>query len=608
MAIQTKRGREEVLLYPKMLLFYRNNPVFAVRDLLGITLTTHQRIDLRLTFRSDAKDIIRLFGRGMSKTFGEAVHVILNAILFPGIRILVLAGGGFRQGKMIMEEIERIIKCQGIDGQIKKDFVFKMLSTRKGSSSGSIINKDPDMWRIKFKHGSTIATAPIGSKGDAIRGFRANITQVDERKDLKKEIKQKVLKPFTIVEKNVITQSGEFENVNIDSGTLEYAEDDYTKEYEEFLRQMENGNDRYMVIKFIYPDAFNVAQPGEKFKHHTKFFDKNLKFWKVPYGIKVDDIESEVEKATTDFESWRAEHLCMPMRATGDYYSFELMEKVSKKSVLTDEWFFEHKDDKVTNVATQFLRPKTACNDPCILGVDCGREGDFTSFTVIRMGQISDVEWDPVLQEGKTDFSNIIWSYQERHMHDPDAAIMIYDILEMFPNILIVALDKRGGGTGLRDQLYHVVKDRKVEAEILFDPEDDEDNGIATLVEDSSQNNRLRLLTYSDKDNTRVNRSIRNAFKEGHLFLAGGDELDDELLNNVQKYISLIPKQFRMIKTKPTANWLKFYVESPKNNKKDLYSSTIYAWGEVINFVYQESIPEEDIELATIAPTFSMSI
>jgi len=605
--LEIKKTRDELLLYPKILLFYRNHPVLAVRDLLGIRLAPHQRLDLRLTWNSTAKDIIRLFGRGMSKTFGEALHAILTAMLYPRMKILMLGSGGFRQGKFIIEEVERIIKGE-LDGQEEKKFALKMMDTGNRKMTSSVIRKNPEMWTIPMKNGSVIATAPIGTKGDAIRGFRANITYVDERKDLKKEIKEKVIKPFSIIDYNVVTQAGDFENLNIDSGTLEYAEDDYTLEYEEYLRQMEKGDDRYLVVKFIYPDAFDIAQPDEEFKYSSEVFHQNLKFWKTPYGIKVDDIEAAANKLTTDYESWRSEHLCVAMRATGDYYSHELMNSVTNKQVLSDTWFTDEKNEEKAKSATQFLRPLLETNDPCVLGIDCAREDDFTTFTIIRIGQLAEQDWNPITQEGHTDFSNIIWAYQERNMHDPDAAIKIYEILDMFPNILLVAMDKRGGGSGVRDQLYHVVKDGKVNAEILFDPDDDGENGIATLVGDTSANDRLRLVTYTDEDNTRVNGSVRTAFKSGLLLFAGGDDTStlEDSVADVQDFISIAARQFRMIKTRPTKNWIHFYTENPKKQKKDLYSSIIYGYGAVLKLLYDIELPGDSTDVATIAPTMNI--
>ncbi|GAG98315.1 unnamed protein product, partial [marine sediment metagenome] len=237
-----------------------------------------------------------------------------------------------------------------------------MIDGSQRRSSGSIIKKDPDLWKVPFKNGSVIATAPVGTTGDAIRGFRANITQIDERKDLKKEIKERVIKPMGIIDYNVVSDKDEYENRSIDSGTLQYEEDDYTKELEEYKRLIKNGSEDHLVIQFIYPDAFDVAKSGEEYAYNSKYFNgMKLKYWNVPYKIKVHDIEKELDKITTDEESWRAEYLCVPMRATGDYYSFELVKNAINKQIIPDSEFMKMEKSDGVN---QFLIPKPDCDDP----------------------------------------------------------------------------------------------------------------------------------------------------------------------------------------------------------------------------------------------------
>ena len=311
------------------------------------------------------------------------------------------------------------------------------------------------------------------------------------------------------------------------------------------------------------------------------------------------------------------------MRATGDYYSFELVKDAMNKEIISDKEFMGMENSAGVN---QSLIPRMSCDDQCILGVDCAREHDMTAFSIIRIGQLVEDEWDAREQQGKTNFCNVVWAYAAHNMHDQDAALLIYQLLEKF-NIITVALDKRGGGSGVRDQLYHVVEDGKVlgengkpmEVEILYDPDDDDEGGIATLLkgprsEMKSGNDRLKLLTYSDQENTEVNRSMRNAMGSGMFYFAGGDETletggdMDELdsLKNTRDFVNAIPRQFRMIEIKPTKNWLQFQVPNPDKNHKDLYSATIYAWGEVMNHI-TDSYMNKTKGISTIAPTLNLN-
>lgn len=597
-----RRSKEELLYYPEILLFYRHHEVLAVRDLLGINLAPHQRIDLRLMWRSNASNIFRVFGRGLSKTFDLSVYLLLRAMLYSGSKLLPLGGGGFRQGKIILNEIERIIKGE-LNGQSSNGFALNMIDIGNKKSFSNLIHKDPDMWYIKLTNGSQIATAPIGQKGDAIRGFRAHVSAVDERKEMSKEIKQKIVKPFSIIGQSVVTDDNVPDNVHIDSGTIEYEEDDYTQEYYEALRRVYDGDKSYAVIKFVYADAFQVAY-DDNYKYDSKYFLHKMKQWKTRYNILVDKIEDDLENATTDIESWRSEYLCEPMRATGDFYSFNIIKNASKKKIYTDEEYFQMETD---DDVFQFLAPqKEFYSDPCILGIDVARENDLTAFVIIRLGAHAVGDFDKRMQSGHTEYNNIIWAYQEPNMHDPEVAIKIYNILEKF-NIVRIAMDKRGGGTGVRDQLYHVVKDGKVNANIIYDPEDDGNNGIATLMHGQDGSPILRLLTYSDEDNTKVNRAIRTAMENGRLFFSGGDELRDDGLKDIQYYINTIQKQFKMIKTKPTKNWQHFYTENPKKYHKDLYSATIYAYGEVLNM--DHALPEKKpVSISTIAPILDFKL
>ena len=298
------------------------------------------------------------------------------------------------------------------------------------------------------------------------------------------------------------------------------------------------------------------------------------------------------------------------MRATGDYYSFELINSVAQKRVFTDEEYMKLEGADAED-ATMYLRPKLKCKDPCILSVDVAREHDMTSFVVTRMGPLSEDPWDPVTQEGKTKFCNTIWAYEEKHMQDTDAAIKIYDILDMFENIQIVALDKRGGGSSVRDQLYRVVKEGIIDDyEILFDPDDDDEGGIATLLKDKrnqmmSHNNRLRLVSYSDEDNTKVNRSLKTAMGEERFYFCGGDEKVDEEIKFVRDYINVMPRQFRMIQIKPTKNWLNFSTPNPDTDLKDLYSAVVYGWGEIMKLVHESDIPKKSIA-SGLAPVLTL--
>lgn len=615
--------REELYTFPKMLHFNRMHPVLAVRDIMGILLTPHQRIDLRLMWFSACTEFLRLFSRGMSKSFGLAIYALLNAVLYPGLNILVLGGGGFRQGKMVLEKCSDIINCQNIDGQVESWFLKSMIDV-SGKRSSSLIRKDADKWYIPFKNGSQVFTVPIGPEGEGILGYRTHINAVDERRSMKGEIFERVVKKFSIVAYNVVSDKQDFINRNIQTGTLDTIENDYTQEYLEFrnhIQQYMEGQISecpYMVTQFIYPDAFNIAAPEEKYDKQSKFFGCNLKYWSTRYNILVKGIEEELEKATTDLETWLAEYVSIPMRGTGDYYPYKLINDISHRKVMSDAEYMKMTEQGGADIF-QYIKVQYRCPDPVIIGVDVARESDWTAFVVVRVGQKAEGNFDPVEQLGYTRYSNVIWAYQQEHMHDPEAALYIYRLLERYPNAIMVKMDKRGGGSGVRDQLFHVVNDGKAKAalgydpEILYDPNDNDEGGIVELLRKEgvdSENRRLGLVTYGDMENTIANRNVRGAMRQNQFYFPNPEEkftggLDDDE-KQAYDFVRVMGQQFRWIKTKPTANWSKFETKDPRKQKKDLYSACIYAFDEVYNRVYKSSDKREQRKVHNIATTLSV--
>jgi hypothetical protein len=61
-----------------------------------------------------------------------------------------------------------------------------------------------------------------------------------------------------------------------------------------------------------------------------------------------------------------------------------------------------------------------------------------------------------------------------------------------------------------------------------------------------------------------------------------------------------------MIEIKPTKHWLQFSVPNPEKNHKDLFSATVYGWGEVMKFI-SDSYMNKKKGIATIAPTLNLN-
>jgi hypothetical protein len=526
----------------------------------------------------------------MSKTFLDALTGVLISILEESLSTIFLGGDGFRQGKHILLEAGRIISNE-LRGQDERNFVRNMIDR---PLSKSPILKEPDVWSIKFKNKSMIRTAPIGD-GNQIRGYRAHVVIKDERKDMPTDVDEKVVRPFAILDRDVTSESQEFVNLNIDSGTLEYEEDDYTKLTENYQRLMEGGNPNYLFVRFEYIDAFREDPNG---KFNSKFHKKRYEFWKTPYAIKMDKIEEALDDGTMDEESWNAEYRCLPKRATGNIFSYYDVRDITNFELMSDEDEVQHLKklglgDRAIDL--RHLHPQIECEDPVIIGVDVARESANTAFVVIRLGPVAKGEWDIVSQTGKTPFSNVIFAYQERNMPYLQAAQYIYDLMERYPNTLLVAMDKRGGGSGVRDDLFNLAT--KIGRPTLYDPQDNEDGGVARKVDKGLSDPRLFLIKYTDEDITMALNRVKAGVQKKKLLLVypfKGETSEERL---AYKHINEIGNEMRVIHTKPTANWLKIIIEDGSANTdatrsirtKDLWTGLMYAYNEgFIRFIHKE--------------------
>jgi hypothetical protein len=123
--------------------------------------------------------------RGWGKSSSLALYCILRCLLVPGTKV-VIAGAGFRQAKLVFEEIERFWKSS--------DVFRSLLDTNEPAS------RQADRWTFTI-NGSTIVAIPIGT-GEKIRGLRANVIIADEFSAINPEVYQTVIQGFGVVEQN----------------------------------------------------------------------------------------------------------------------------------------------------------------------------------------------------------------------------------------------------------------------------------------------------------------------------------------------------------------------------------------------------------------------
>ncbi len=165
----------------KFLMF---NIGFMVRILTGFILEPYQRIMIKGWLAKNFS--LTIAGRGFSKSFVASHFAYLYCLLNPGKHIIVVSAT-FRSSRKIVENIDDWSKRKASDGHpggalLRQTFETDMV-------------KKPDMYKIKFKNGSSITALPLGDP-NRLRGFRANVVILDEGLLIPQPTIDNVLKPF----------------------------------------------------------------------------------------------------------------------------------------------------------------------------------------------------------------------------------------------------------------------------------------------------------------------------------------------------------------------------------------------------------------------------
>jgi len=590
--------RKEKLYGLKMVHFYRRHPVLAVRDLLGLPVSApHFRIALRAAWFCDHS--ILLLSRGMMKSTINAIISILKSILYPNRTQLVL-GPQFRQGRMIFEDagIEKVLSDR-MGMQIhRRGFANQSCNTPK-----KVINKGTnDIWRVKFKNGSQIVTGPLGKKGSSLLGLRANDIRLDEMRDFTKYQVTKVIHPFANVLADPFSNAAEHEdfegNTFMYGGTIRYTDDYYYEIIEEFKKKMEVDTDlkkygfcprlnrgKYCVVEFNYEDAFSLAQGTKRPKQYTvDIVDELTKNRKIHFHfrINIEEIESAKFSDTVNIEDWLAENKNRPIKLGSKEFPYLLLQSISdliefdnpdmvNSDLLFPEYLSEAKNFSRSGDFVAPLEPLMDCPLETVMGVDVATESDKFAIVIIRPGTT----------QGNL-FDNIVYAFAKSHMSYSDMRNKLYECIDLY-NIVLFHMDKRGGGTALRD--------------MLREPEDEARPSLVDEATDPkailhpNRVNMLRMVNATAEYNTTSVNTIKARMQSKKLLIPRIVSIHpDPLVSEIYNDLLALRSQFGKIKSKPIGGgWKKYYVpetkstdESLERGYKDLFSASLYAMNAIL--------------------------
>jgi len=265
------------------------------------------------------------------------------------------------------------------------------------------------------------------------------------------------------------------------------------------------------------------------------------------------------------------------------------------------------------------------CGDPCVAGIDYGRESDEFSVVVIRLGPLASGSFDPTLSAtdskgrillGKTTWSNVVWAESWKNLTAEEAADIIrelrvrYNIIHV-PNIGGgLGMDKGGGGTAVRDQLA-IPKPPFIdgkpdpfweEPQRIYDPNDEAYAHYYAMDDPTKYWGGLELIKPTNSSNLEATMSSKAMLQKGQLFIAkyepasqwtariglitvmGGADDSNPLYHRIligYKGIQRLKSQLIKLQSKVTETGVMRFVMPGKKeleeSKKDLYSAFIYA-------------------------------
>jgi hypothetical protein len=376
-----------------------------------------------------------------------------------------------------------------------------------------------------------------------------------------------------------------------------------------------NANELFGRKRFYFQDfetGIPYSQRGED--NRIKRDGNPVRALKT-YPFELDQIERTLQDGSTDESVWLRENRNVLDTATGDVYPHGLLDRVVcfgnnaiiDADQLPKEWAEKYGD-------RGFFAPVMfECDDPCVLGVDVADGArDFAAFVVIRIGSVSEGPFNPFGAKslGKTEWSNVVWSEQHRHMSYKEIADKIKEFRLRYnlvwhnepwkqdeDHCRAIGLDQGGGGKAVRDALLFL--DRS-EAErgldvIIYDPRDDEEK-IEAVKSDNTALPMLDIVKASDILYDQLVEFSLGQMKVGRLFLPKW--LDESLRPNRDSKFNtgylgskVLESQLRKLQQEPTARGRKFFIPSgtteaqkhraasgnDPSKKKDSWAAFMYA-------------------------------
>jgi hypothetical protein len=659
---QTAAQKIEAERLFKPLLLWRQWPDVALRSLSGIFIPPHQRIMLYVAHLG-APTTVYVCSRGTSKSaVVDVLYASYRALFYPKRKGVTLSAAGFRGGQLLYDDLEKWVTGSWFDQESGLEFI------RNSVVYDKVVLRQQNYWRVDFTSASHMLTVPTND-AEKLRGIRGNDLYIDEANFTDLELMSKVADSFLNVlgdfktggenaaTNNVFytttidygwrdfqkTSTNAYDGLARDVAALEAAKKGDWALYDDYRRK---GILQTQYLSFDYTDTiirrYVTTRDGRKMEvtwpdasRRFKRDIRGLPFTVVgengrfqPLGQPIEiistypinrNVEDKLLSGETPEAIWLAEQRNVVDTSTGDVYPHSIVDRVCCKG---DRYLLSHEDcgpewhKKYPDPDTHFIPPVMwSCSDPCVLGVDYAPGSrDFSAFVVIRVGPLSEGEFNPLTGQGKTPWSNVIWAEQHRLTSHADVANKIREFKDRYNLVYYhdahetdtwklcraIGLDMRGGGSGVRDELIQINKETLGPDEVrIYDPLDP-DERVQAFATDSRSIPMLDAIFPSDQLNDRLVEFTLGQMTQTLLYLPK-DIPDSERPFDVKLDVGyngskILAHQLRALQQKPTKNYRQFYMKGDAEqaaNKKDLWAAFIYAAKQMRAHVIRQRMIED---------------
>lgn len=265
--------------------YYREHIDVFCEEYLGIPLNLYQKIALRAMAKYNF--IVLVWSRGLGKTWTSAIYVCCMAILYPNLRIGIIAPS-FRQSKMLVED------------KIDNDLCIRSDALRQeivDSKNGT------DQLIRKFANNSQIIAIPVGNSGAKIRGGRFSIIIADEYAQMNPNVVQSVIKPMMVSKLDYKVDADEDEDffdmkfISISSAFFKFNH--LYEFFKDTVAQIANGSDKHYASCLDYKVGLDVGLYNESVIEEAKRTYSKLDF-DMEYNATFPDLSDDNWISPTD--------------------------------------------------------------------------------------------------------------------------------------------------------------------------------------------------------------------------------------------------------------------------------------------------------------------